>query len=64
MKTLFPKQEEAFDFFVYRQTGDQNTLDQSDPGTGKTVVAVKMAKKLGRPIAIICPKAVIPASRK
>ena len=64
MKTLFPKQEEAFDFFVYRQTGDQNTLDQSDPGTGKTVVAVKMAKKLGRPIAIICPKAVIPAWRK
>lgn len=63
-KTLYPKQEEALAFFIYRQTGDQNTLDQSDTGTGKTPVAVKMAKALGRPIAVICPKAVIPAWRQ
>ena len=32
-----------------------------DTGTGKTAKAVWVAKKLGKPVAIICPKAVIPA---
>ena len=35
--------------------------DWSDTGTGKTPKAVWIAKELGKPVAIICPKAVIPA---
>ena len=35
--------------------------DWSDTGTGKTPKAVWIAKQLGKPVAIICPKAVIPA---
>lgn len=35
--------------------------DWSETGTGKTAKAVWIAKMLGKPIAIICPKAVIPA---
>ena len=60
-KTLYPKQEEALRFFLRRLRAGDNTLDQSDMGTGKTVVGVKIAKALGRPLVIICPKAVIPA---
>lgn len=60
-KTLFPKQLETFQFFYKRLVAGLNTLDQSDMGTGKTVVAVKLAAALGKPIAVICPKAVIPA---
>lgn len=37
--------------------------DWSDTGTGKTAKAVWVAKQLGKPVAIICPKAVIPAWR-
>lgn len=38
--------------------------DWSDTGTGKTAKAVWVAKQLGKPVAIICPKAVIPSWRK
>ena len=42
----------------------KHTLDTSEVGTGKTVVAAYLAKKLterrGMRVAIICPKAVIP----
>ena len=60
-KTLFPKQLETFRFFYKRLVAGLAPLDQSDMGTGKTVVAVKLAAALGKPIAVICPKAVIPA---
>jgi len=61
MKTLYPKQKEAFDFFLSRHKAGQNTLDTSHVGTGKTIVACHLAKALGRPIAVLCPKAVIPS---
>lgn len=61
MKTLYPKQREAFDFFVNCQESGSNTLDSSHVGTGKTVVASHLAKKLNRPVAVLCPKAVIPS---
>ena len=64
MKTLFPKQQGALDFFDRAHDNGHNTLDQSDTGTGKTVVAVKLAKRQGKPLAVICPKAVIPAWRQ
>lgn len=61
MKTLFPKQQEAHDFFNTCHKKGQHTLDTSHVGTGKTVVACHLAKTMGRPIAVICPKAVIPS---
>jgi superfamily II DNA or RNA helicase len=36
-------------------------LDASDTGVGKTYVAAFTAKELGWPVAVICPKAVIPS---
>ena len=61
MKTLYPKQKEAFDFFSIKQKSGSNTLDTSHVGTGKTVVAGHLAKSLNRPVAVLCPKAVIPS---
>ena len=61
MKTLFPKQKEAKEFFQERIRCGGNTLDSSSVGTGKTVVAVHLVKDLDRPFAVICPKAVVPA---
>ena len=61
MKTLYPKQQEAFDFFLAKHRLDLNSLDTSHVGTGKTVVAAHLAKTLNRPVAVLCPKAVIPS---
>jgi SNF2 family DNA or RNA helicase len=60
MKTLFPKQVEAADFFLTALMSGINTVDTSSVGTGKTVVAAFIADQLNRPVAVICPKAVIP----
>jgi hypothetical protein len=38
-------------------------LDASDTGVGKTFVAAFTAKALGWPVAVVCPKAVIPSWR-
>ena len=61
MKTLYPKQQEAFDFFLAKHKLGLNSLDTSHVGTGKTVVAAHLAKVLKRPVAVLCPKAVIPS---
>ena len=61
MRTLFPKQKEAADFFVKVLEEGRNTFDASSVGTGKTVVACHIAKQLGVPVAVVCPKAVIPS---
>lgn len=61
MKTLFPKQQEAHDFFQACHLKNLNTLDTSDVGTGKTIVACHLAMSLGKPFFVICPKAVIPS---
>jgi superfamily II DNA or RNA helicase len=37
------------------------TVDGSDTGTGKTFVAALTAKSLGWPVAVVCPKSVIPS---
>lgn len=64
MKTLFPKQIEAKEFFLNVQRSGGNTLDTSDVGTGKTVVAAHLAAELDGPIAIISPKSVLPSWRR
>ena len=61
MKALFPKQRTAADFFIDVLGQGKSTMDTSSVGTGKTVVASYVAKELARPVAVICPKAVIPA---
>ena len=61
MKTLYPKQKEAFDFFLAKHKLGLNSLDTSHVGTGKTVVAAHLAKILKRPVAVLCPKSVIPS---
>jgi len=61
MKKLYPKQQEAFEFFLAKHRLDLNSLDTSHVGTGKTVVAAHLAKVLKRPVAVLCPKSVIPS---
>ena len=61
MKALFPKQSTAADFFIGVLNEGKCTIDSSSVGTGKTVVASHIAKELDRPVAVICPKAVIPS---
>ena len=46
MKTLYPRQEIAHEFFVKRLSSGNNTLDSSQMGTGKTVVGAQVAKTL------------------
>jgi len=60
MKTLYAKQQEAHDFFLQHQLAGKATLDTSDVGTGKTIVGCTLAQSLNRPVAVMCPKAVIP----
>lgn len=38
--------------------------DASDTGTGKTYKVLSVARALGRPVAVVCPKAVIPEWRR
>ena len=61
MKTLFPKQVTAHDFFVDTLSEGKSTIDTSAVGTGKTVVASHMIKTLGCPVGVVCPKSVIPS---
>lgn len=64
MKTLFPAQQQALARFAAVQGSGRNTLDSSMVGTGKTVVAAHLAKALVCPVAVICPKAVIPSWKR
>ena len=61
MKALYPKQGEAADFFLNVLMDGDNTIDTSSVGTGKTVVAAELAHQLNRPVAVICPKGIIPS---
>ena len=61
MKALYPRQGEASAFFTMTLEGGSNTIDTSSVGTGKTVVAADIAQKLKCPIAVICPKGIIPS---
>lgn len=60
MKKLFPKQQEAVDFHLRTLPKYGASLDSSKTGVGKTVVSCHTARKWGGPVAVICPKIVIP----
>lgn len=60
MKTLFDKQRESVDFLIGALKKYRGALDGSSTGVGKTVIASRVALELGVPVAIICPKIVIP----
>jgi superfamily II DNA or RNA helicase len=64
MKQLFEAQQKSCDTLVnsLRQYGA--ALDASLTGTGKTVVACSVAKAMGTPVAVVCPKIVIPHWRR
>ena len=61
MKTLYTRQQEIADRFIDRLSRRINTLDGSSTGCGKTVVACYIAKTMQKPVAVICPKSVIPS---
>ena len=60
MKTLFPKQRESVDFLKRALITRRGALDSSHTGVGKTVIACRTAAEMGVPVAVICPKIVIP----
>jgi superfamily II DNA or RNA helicase len=61
MKTLYPAQQKAVDFHIGRilDLDHGSSLDTSRTGTGKTVVACRVARNIDR-VAVICPKICIP----
>lgn len=64
MKTLFPIQETSKQALLRSLHNHGAALDSSDVGTGKTVKAVELARNLGLPVLVICPKIVIPVWKK
>lgn len=64
MKTLFPKQQESVDFLCAALNKHNGALDSSLTGTGKTVVACAVARQMKVPVAVICPKIVMPHWRR
>lgn len=61
---LFGYQEPAADALFKALQTHHYALDASDTGTGKTVVACEVARRLGLRPFVICPKAVIPAWKR
>ena len=62
--TLYPHQIEAIkNLEKILDKPQKAALDASDTGTGKTYTALGLAKKLGLKIAVIAPKATLPAWR-
>jgi superfamily II DNA or RNA helicase len=61
MKTLFDKQRESVDFLIAALKQHRGALDGSHTGVGKTVIASRVALELGVPVAVVCPKIVIPS---
>jgi len=61
MKTLFTKQHESM--IKLKTALDQygGALDSSHTGVGKTVIAAHLAASQPLPVAVICPKIMIPA---
>lgn len=59
MKTLYPIQQTAHDFFLEKQRAGFSTLDTSGTGCGKTITAVRLMSSLGLPFGVVAPKATL-----
>ena len=57
---LFPFQHAGHDELYRILSKNKVALEASGTGYGKTVVACLVAKKLNLPIAVVCPKTIIP----
>jgi hypothetical protein len=64
MKTPYPVQQSHINLLYSSLVNHKAALDASATGTGKTLCAIIVAKKLGKPVVVVCPKAVIPAWKK
>jgi hypothetical protein len=64
MKTLYPPQQKALEFFVGAHQDNRNTLDSSMVGTGKTVVGCHLVRALNKPVGVVCPKSVLASWRR
>jgi hypothetical protein len=62
--SLFPRQVDAKNRLLELLCEQRAAVDASDMGTGKTLVAANVAKELGRPFAVVCPKVSIPVWKK
>ena len=63
MKVLFPAQESSCRRLLSLVTERGAALDASETGTGKTVKSAHLARELGCPVVVVCPKIVVPAWR-
>ena len=59
--TLHEWQEEHVDVLTNAMRANGHALDGSDTGTGKTIMALEVCRRLGRIPFVVCPKAVIPS---
>lgn len=60
MKELFPRQQDAVDFHLKTLGWLGASLDSSKTGVGKTVISTHLSARWDGPVAVICPKIVIP----
>jgi len=61
---LYEWQEEHCDKLVQSLKNNGAAKDGSDTGTGKTIIALECAKRLGRVPFVVAPKAVVPMWRE
>ena len=64
MMELYDWQKDSAEALLSSLRENHVAADWSDTGTGKTAKAVWIARQLGKSVAVICPKAVIPAWKK
>lgn len=59
MKQLFPLQRKGADLLLSALRKYGAALNSSATGTGKTIMSVTVARELGVPVLVVCPKSVI-----
>lgn len=64
MKVPYPVQDRHITALHASLLKHRAALDTSATGTGKTLCAVQVAKRIGLPVLVICPKAVVPSWRR
>lgn len=66
MMTPFPKQQAAIEALaeILSRQNSASALNSSHTGTGKTLCSVEVARALGVPAFVVCPKVVVPSWRR